>query len=67
MVAEKVKHKVYSKAQVEEIWHADERLTLFIKYWLKALYEEEDELAARLKDKCDKIKQEMLDKYDIIL
>lgn len=60
-------HKVISKLQVDEIWLADHRLTLLNKQWLQALYEEEDELAERLKHKREKLKQEILAKYDIIL
>ena len=67
MIASKKANKVITRQQVKEIWLADDRLTSLTEQWLKAMYEEEDELAERLKNKCDKLKQEMRVKYDILL
>lgn len=60
-------YKVKSKQQVEEIWLADCRLTALTTQWLRAQYEGDSELAEKIKHQCNKLKQEMLKKYNIIM
>ncbi|WP_168122320.1 hypothetical protein [Paenibacillus sp. HB172176] len=58
---------MHSRRQVEEIWLMDTRISRLYEQYVEALVDGKEELAACIERKCRKLKQEMLDKYDVIV